>query len=641
MIICLDPSVISRIAAGEIVHCPANVVKELIENSLDASAHHIQITVSNGGLDLVRITDDGTGIQLEDMSLVCQKHATSKLQKFDDLGSITTFGFRGEALSSISHIADVSIISKTEDSPCGFKVIYKNGTMVNRPISCAANTGTVITIQRMFENEPMVRKRLKSSNEEYKRTLEIIKKYAVHNYKIAYTIRKNTTIEHSYSETSTIKERIGQVYGLSKHLTSTQYKESKWSFDLTFIDQQDVSTQSTFILFVNNRLVDNQRMKKEIYQAYKELTEKKPHFIYLSLNIYPPHVDVNIHPTKNKVRILNEDTMVDTITRILKDLLQCNKDKKRKSTSKCPHEQTTLDSYFQSNHRIPTKDDISKERPASSWKPKSPCVPLKCVNKKNNTPESKQTMAVVPDDTSTQISDSYSNRSDECSPFNGGMVEDDLQSIFIMEKEVLTNEDKSISKLLSGLHDIGYIDDVLALGLYHNCYYLVHQCVISEELFYQMIIRSFGRMGTLHLETSLSIHSCLELVVDNLNDIRQYKTVIYQYSDILKTYFSIVITKKNDDYHLCQLPIIINDYIPSLNNLPVFLLNLATKVNWTQEIECFDAIIREISYLYHCSTNLQWSLVLNQLHRGIFKAPKYLSRHGHIVQVDVINEYME
>ncbi|KAF9977830.1 DNA mismatch repair protein [Actinomortierella ambigua] len=323
----LDETVVNRIAAGEIIHRPANALKELIENSLDARSTSIQVFVKDGGLKLLQIQDNGHGIKVEDMKIVCERFTTSKLRSFDDLSNMSTYGFRGEALASISHVAHVTITSKTRDSNCAYKASYSDGKVVPakpggpaEPKPCAGNNGTQITAKDLFFNVPTRRRALRSPTEEYNRILDVVNKYAIHNAGVAFTCRKagSTTPDVNTAPTATVLDNIRQIYGSAvvNELLLLEETIPKYSLKVkAYISNANFNIKKfAFLLFINHRSVDSPSIRKAIENVYAAYLPKNMHpWVYMSLEMEPRNVDVNVHPTKREVHFMHEDEIVGEI----------------------------------------------------------------------------------------------------------------------------------------------------------------------------------------------------------------------------------------------------------------------------------------------------------------------------------------
>ena len=187
----LDPQLVNRIAAGEIIQRPFNALKELIENCLDAGATNVAIQVKAGGLKLIQIQDNGCGIDKDDLRIVCERFTTSKLSAFDDLKTINTFGFRGEALASIAHISRLSIYTRTPQSQCAYSAAYKEGKLDGEIRPCAAAShGTKIVVEDLFYNSTIRRNALGNGSDEFAKIYECVARYAMHNYHVSFSLKR-------------------------------------------------------------------------------------------------------------------------------------------------------------------------------------------------------------------------------------------------------------------------------------------------------------------------------------------------------------------------------------------------------------------------------------------------------------------
>lgn len=297
--------------------------------SIDAKATSIQIIIRGGGVQCLQIQDNGTGIRKDDLPILCERFTTSKLKTFDDLSSIETYGFRGEALSSISQVSLLTVVTKTRDQQCAYRAMYELGMIKDEPRACAGNQGTSITIENLFYNLPSRLKSItKDKSMEDKLLAEVVSKYAVHNAHIGFSLKINDAKNSIKTQPNgTRREVIRMIYGVEIARELLEFSMENISLKFTcngLISKPNFSVKKTIILlFINHRLVKSACVKKMIDELYGTFLERggKP-FIYLSLEIDPQNVDVNIHPTKQEVCFLHEESIIAKISSRLNELLK-------------------------------------------------------------------------------------------------------------------------------------------------------------------------------------------------------------------------------------------------------------------------------------------------------------------------------
>ena len=301
----LPPSVINQIAAGEVVERPASVVKELLENAIDAGATRVDVTVERGGKDLVRVADNGVGMAADDLELAFQPHATSKLADAEDLYRVRTLGFRGEALAAIAEVSKVRCQSRAADAAEGSEIPIEAGVV--GPIkSCGCPRGTVIEVRNLFYNTPVRRTFLKSDRTEAGHVAEIFSRIALAHPEVHLTFRSGGKIVHDLPPVTGMRERIAIFFGreLAESLLWIEGRLDRlhlWGY-VAHPSQSRSSNKGQF-LFLGGRYVRDRSLCHALSEAYRGLlmVGRKP-VAFLHLEIPPEEVDVNVHPTKIEVR---------------------------------------------------------------------------------------------------------------------------------------------------------------------------------------------------------------------------------------------------------------------------------------------------------------------------------------------------
>lgn len=312
----LDNSLINKIAAGEVIERPASVVKELLENSLDANATDIKIEIEEAGLRKIKITDNGAGMTRDDLMLSYKRHATSKISNTDDLFNIMSLGFRGEALASIAEVSNLKIQTKTRDAVLGEFVEIEAGR-VKKDGQGACSTGTIVEVNDLLYNVPARRKYLKGEDIEFNHILKVITKYALIRKDVSFKVLKNGKEILKSKKSEDLLNKIIYVYGanIAKDLIEVNHEENGIKVtgfiskpSLTRSDKNDQS------LYANSRYVKNKIISDAIYNAYKTLLFIHRHPVYvLNIEINPNDIDVNVHPSKEIIKLKEENKVSNII----------------------------------------------------------------------------------------------------------------------------------------------------------------------------------------------------------------------------------------------------------------------------------------------------------------------------------------
>jgi len=329
----LEPEVVARIAAGEVVERPASVVKELVENSLDASSSQISVEVRGGGVSLIRVTDNGSGIPSGELELVFQRYATSKIASLDDLGSISSLGFRGEALPSITAVAQVNMVTCAVGESTGNHLTLKDGVIVNRGKQ-GRSQGTTVTVRNLLRNVPARLKFLKSPVTENSHIANVVSQYALSfpEVKFALSIDGRTVLITPGS--GQLLDSVIEVYGLEVAWSMLEIgnEDSQWEgraatpsllvSGMVSSPAVNRSSRDYLSFFVNRRWISSRLLSWAVEEAYHGMlmTGKHPVAI-INISLPPSEVDVNIHPTKIEVKFQNERLVFGAVQKAVRRAL--------------------------------------------------------------------------------------------------------------------------------------------------------------------------------------------------------------------------------------------------------------------------------------------------------------------------------
>lgn len=323
----LDEKVISQIAAGEVIERPASVVKELVENSIDAKANNIIIEIEEGGKKLIKVIDNGIGMGAEDVNKAFLRHSTSKITTLRDLESITSLGFRGEALASIAAVAKVTLSTKQREAglDSGTEILVE-GAKIRHVKDTACNEGTTIIVNDLFYNTPARRKYLKTTRAELAKITDIVTRQALIHPDIFFKLIHNGSEIINAPKASSLLDNMVYIYGknVTREMLRLDYSDHDTKIE-GFISKPGVTrkSQSHISLFINKRYIGSRLLTSAIKEGYHNLIMKNRFPIALvSMQIHPRKIDVNVHPTKLEIRFEDEKKVYGSFVKAIEDALQ-------------------------------------------------------------------------------------------------------------------------------------------------------------------------------------------------------------------------------------------------------------------------------------------------------------------------------
>ena len=355
----LPESLSNKIAAGEVVERPSSVVKELVENALDAGSTRLIIEVDNGGRSLIRVSDDGTGMSRDDALLAIERYATSKIKNERDLFSIDTLGFRGEALPSIAAVSRFSLVTREETSGTGTQIIIE-GNKIKDVSEVGAPSGTMITVKQIFFNTPARRKFLKTVNTEMGHIADIVASIAMGRPDVQFKLLHNRKIVKNWSLASDPLERVIDILGkdIKNYLHRIESKDNNLSISGWLSSPRFTRKTSRGIyVYVNGRFVRDRVIQHALFDGYRERLVKGQFPLgVLFMHIPFDQVDVNVHPTKNEIRFVNQRKVHEKVAKTVSETLKLS-DKTKWASAKFYQKEKPIVSESVAEFRRQTTED--------------------------------------------------------------------------------------------------------------------------------------------------------------------------------------------------------------------------------------------------------------------------------------------
>ncbi len=465
----LDQHCVNQIAAGEVIERPLSVIKELVENSLDALANKIEITVEGRGTTLIRIKDDGIGITPEDLALAIKPHATSKIDKIQDLDSLSTLGFRGEALASIASVSKLSIVSRTQDQIAATEMRLEGG-QVQSFSETGSPYGTSVTVEDLFFNTPARLKFLSSDATEFGLISDMVGRLALARPDIAFSLRRPNNLVFNTPGTGDLLQAIASVVGndIARKLIPIAYSEGNLSIS-GYISPPDFSRSSrhgiTFI--VNGRVIRSKLLNSALKSGYHTLLPANMYpTAVINLSLPPDEYDVNVHPSKLEIKFKSEKKLSQVLTGIVRKTLLSSK----------PLSRLTLVSEEQGPYTHNKKSDLPGPMKSNSWEQIRMQYSSKSkYNAKTDEDENPKPSEASKTDSIPEVTNVYKLRTE-------------LNADNIETTPTLINQEDDKNSFFLDLRPIGQLFNTYILTTDEKGLYIIDQHAAHERIRYEYIL---------------------------------------------------------------------------------------------------------------------------------------------------------
>ncbi len=607
----LDSQEIQKIAAGEVVERPVNVLKELIENSIDAQANQITIYLEDAGKKLIKIIDNGVGMSPEDAKICFAHHATSKITTVSDLNSITTFGFRGEALSSISSVSKILLTTKQENDQLGITLILNQGKIEKENVS-SCNTGTEITIEDLFFNVPARKKFLKSRETEYRAIVGLFHAFCFSYTNISFKLYHENKIIYNCPSTNDLINRFGQLYNseIIRNIIPIDFidKNKNSGYKITgAISTPKYSRydRNQIFLFVNKRWVKNYKLVQAFIKGYQGMLEvaRFPSGV-INIFVNPEEVDINIHPKKEEVQFLHPRLIENLITSEIKK---------------------ALESTFNKNlgkQDINYKELDQKEKPKWSFSNLGNAEHIKYNNTEDNI--NSKIKIINPEDISNILDKTFEANSDI--KIVQDEKKDQIETRFIAPENV--NIKKQEPNVVDKQNNIIYVDSKAL------------ECYKEEVLDYRLIGQIFKTYIIIENDQGLTLidqHAAHERIIyeqikDSLSNIAKIRLLFPEIIELNSNDISILVQYFDlfDQTGISIEQISINSLV--VKEVPIFLKNILVK----------DIILQSIAYInenHKIGSDKLRNILLEKMHAQI--SCKSAIKAGDSLQPDAMNNLIK